>query len=121
MFDERGGVAKSYRPDAAGRELIEEPALRPAAVPPPCGVCPKWEGQAGDPAPLAGDEDLFAAAWFHDCRDVFLEGRAVGGFGEPDPFTRAVLTEFDLAERRLDRREAGDTLAAVARLIARRG
>jgi hypothetical protein len=87
---------------------------------PACGVCPKWDGREGTPAPLAGDDDLFGGDWFHDLRQFFHEARAVGDLAAADPFTRAAVALLDAAERRLDRQQLIDGLLAAARFISRR-
>ena len=113
-------MAVDHVPTADGTDLTEVPAVRLPSHPPPCHACPKWDGVDGERGPLDGTADLFAAAWFHDCRDSYREGRAVGDFGDPDPFTRSVYALFDESERRADRRATGHALAdAVARLVRR--
>jgi len=120
VFDDAGKVAQVPRGmDADGQPIMGD-AVRPTKTPPPCSMCPKWEDREGEPKPLTGVEDIFALPWFYDCREQFLEGRAMGDFGDPDPFTKSVFSEIDQTERRLERRETGGTLAAVVRLMSRR-
>ena len=120
VYDDKGQVAQTPEGRGHDGQPIMVPARRPKKTPPPCGICPKWESRERDAKPLTGVEDLFALTWFHDCREQFLEGRAVGDFGTPDPFTRSVYSEIDQCERRIERQATSGSLAAVARLMSRR-
>lgn len=89
------------------------PSERPPQCPPPCRVCPKWEGRDGEPKPLSETEDLFGGSWLPEVRQAFLEGRAVGDLSGADPLMRSVYAEIDQAERRLERHRSHSALSAA--------
>jgi hypothetical protein len=82
----------SYSPQG---ERIELPMIREPGDEPPCNVCPKIpEGESKHWSNATEFEP-----WFWRLRSWFNECRAIGDFGNPDPFMRAVAAAFDLASR----------------------
>jgi hypothetical protein len=115
VTNERGEISTYDMPDGEGK-LKKLPMLR--GGPPPCSTCPKLEGIA-EKKPLDKAEDLFGEAWFWDARQHFFECRAVGDFGSPDPLMRAIIAEFDIADRR-STGKSSDRTAAMLEVIAKR-
>jgi hypothetical protein len=118
VVGDNGEVSTHWQRDANG-EPEEVPTRRPESVPPPCPTCPKL-GPNDEKKPLPPELDLFAQDWLTDARQMFLENRAVGNFGDPDPFMRAVFAEFDQAERRMERSASEDTVALLSRVLSKR-
>jgi hypothetical protein len=118
VLDDRGEVATYPDSDGAGGVLEKPMRHEDAGTRPPCATCPKIEpGMAAEPQP----EEHDFAPWFWGVRQLFLEGRALGDFGKPDPLMRGLFAEFDQSERRRQQQElvAMVTMAA-ARIGAKR-
>lgn len=118
VLDDRGQISTYTGADADGNEAELPMRRAEAGVPPPCVVCPKVPD--GEEARPQAEEDDYNP-WFWGVRQLFLEGRAIGDHGDPDPMMRQLFVEFDQAERRQERYDLVSMVTlAAARMEARR-